>query len=185
MAIDDHDRALRLDPNYARACHNQGLAYEATGEVGRAMSDRETVISLSGAPMVKWWREYQTNTGRYSGAVDGINDPDIRAGLETCGRDRACWAKVLARLWRTASPIFQAAWNTQWSCKTAVHERSRFSALAHRVTTAPGSHQVRLRTESGITVAPVCLAGSAGTRRAMAALRRPVALRWLCEARGG
>jgi hypothetical protein len=54
------------------------------------VSDWEAAIRLSGPPTVKWWQEYLKKTSRYSGAIDGIYGPEIRAGLEACARDPAC-----------------------------------------------------------------------------------------------
>ena len=45
-AIQDLDRAIRLDPNYANAFNSRGVAYEAKGEYERAIQDLDQAIRL-------------------------------------------------------------------------------------------------------------------------------------------
>ncbi|MFC2006963.1 tetratricopeptide repeat protein [Chloroflexota bacterium] len=41
------NKAIDLDPEYADAYYNRGIAYDKSGEVGKAISDYEKCIELS------------------------------------------------------------------------------------------------------------------------------------------
>src|SRR5882672_8197883 len=45
-AIEDYDRAIRLDPNYANAFNSRGVAYQAKGQNDRALKDYDEAIRL-------------------------------------------------------------------------------------------------------------------------------------------
>jgi len=45
-ALQDYDRAIELDPNYAKAYHNRGIAYDELGEYQRALQDYGCAIEL-------------------------------------------------------------------------------------------------------------------------------------------
>ncbi len=46
LAIEDFDEAIRLDPQYALAYFNRGLAYNAIGDVARANADFDRAADL-------------------------------------------------------------------------------------------------------------------------------------------
>ena len=46
-AVADYTRALELNPNYARAYHNRGLAYDQLGEIDRAIADYSKALELN------------------------------------------------------------------------------------------------------------------------------------------
>ena len=46
-AIQDYDEAIRLNPNYADAYYNRGLAYGAKGDQDRAIQDLNEAIRLN------------------------------------------------------------------------------------------------------------------------------------------
>jgi tetratricopeptide (TPR) repeat protein len=46
-AIADLDRAIDLDPQYAAAYHNRGIAYKKLGEYRRAIADYDRAIELN------------------------------------------------------------------------------------------------------------------------------------------
>ena len=46
----DYDRAIQIDPDYADAYCNRRLAYQAKGEVVKAVSDLKMCIGLSADP---------------------------------------------------------------------------------------------------------------------------------------
>ncbi len=46
QAIEDFDQALRLDPSYALAYYNRGLAYKNLGEYRRAIEDFDQLLRL-------------------------------------------------------------------------------------------------------------------------------------------
>ncbi len=89
-AIEDYDQALRLDPGDADYYQNQGAAYESLGDYERAVENWERAIQIGGALRAKWWQEYMTGKGHYSGAVDGIFGPATRRGLMACAIDPDC-----------------------------------------------------------------------------------------------
>ena len=45
-AIEDFNQAIRLNPNYAAAFHNRGLAYDDKGQYDRAIEDFNQAIRL-------------------------------------------------------------------------------------------------------------------------------------------
>jgi len=51
-AIVELSKAIELDPEYADAYYNRGLAYNRSGEVAKAISDYEKCIELSDDPEV-------------------------------------------------------------------------------------------------------------------------------------
>ena len=46
-AIDDYDEAIRLDPQFASAYYNRGLAYQRLGQSERAIKDFNEAIRLN------------------------------------------------------------------------------------------------------------------------------------------
>jgi tetratricopeptide (TPR) repeat protein len=46
-AIADYTAALRIDPNYAVAYYDRGLAYRAKGDYDRAIADYEAVLRIN------------------------------------------------------------------------------------------------------------------------------------------
>ena len=46
-AIQDYDQAIRLNPNYASAFNNRGLAYVNKGDNDRAIQDYDQAIKLN------------------------------------------------------------------------------------------------------------------------------------------
>jgi Flp pilus assembly protein TadD len=47
-AMDDLQKALELDPNYAWAYCNRGFVYESLGDLEQAKADYEKALSLAG-----------------------------------------------------------------------------------------------------------------------------------------
>jgi tetratricopeptide (TPR) repeat protein len=45
-AIEDYDQALRIDPGYAKAYYNRGLAYDNLGEHRRAIEDYDQALRI-------------------------------------------------------------------------------------------------------------------------------------------
>src|SRR5229473_1776696 len=45
-AIEDYDRAVKLNPNYATAFDNRGVAYDAKRQYDRAIRDQDQAIKL-------------------------------------------------------------------------------------------------------------------------------------------
>jgi tetratricopeptide (TPR) repeat protein len=54
QAIEDYDRAIALDPEFAGAYHNRGVAYRLMDNRDAAIADFERVLELSDDP---YWRE--------------------------------------------------------------------------------------------------------------------------------
>jgi tetratricopeptide (TPR) repeat protein len=46
-AIDDHDRALKLNPGFYRAYNNRALAYRRKGDLDHAIADLEQVLRIN------------------------------------------------------------------------------------------------------------------------------------------
>ena len=46
-AIQDYDQSIKLNPNYARAFNNRGVAYQKKGEYDRAIKDFDESIKLN------------------------------------------------------------------------------------------------------------------------------------------
>jgi tetratricopeptide (TPR) repeat protein len=89
-ALEDFSQALRIDPTYADAYRNRGVVYENMGRFDRAVSDWDQEIQLGGAERARWWQEYLTAKGHYSGEIDGINSPAVWAALTACAVDPDC-----------------------------------------------------------------------------------------------
>ena len=89
-AIEDYDQAIRLNPESFRFYHNRGAAYRGLGEFDRAIRDWEQSIEIGGIPRVRVWQDSLKKIGHYSGAVDGVYDPETKAALIACVRDPEC-----------------------------------------------------------------------------------------------
>lgn len=89
-AVADFSQALEVDPDYIDAYRNRGVVYEYLGEYGRAVRDWDREIELGGAERARWWQEYLTGKGHYSGEIDGKNSPAIWAALTACAADPDC-----------------------------------------------------------------------------------------------
>ena len=46
-AIEDYDQAIRLNPNFAEAFYNRGVAYDGKGQPDRAIEDYDQAIRLN------------------------------------------------------------------------------------------------------------------------------------------
>ena len=44
--MDDYDKAIALNPNYALAYNNRGVAYSNKGEVNRAIADYRKALEI-------------------------------------------------------------------------------------------------------------------------------------------
>ncbi|HUS56117.1 MAG TPA: tetratricopeptide repeat protein [Thermohalobaculum sp.] len=89
-AIDDFNQALRIDPGYTDAYRNRGVVYESMGQYDRAVKDWDKEVQLGGAERAKWWQEYLSAKGYYSGEIDGVYSPGIWAAMMECARDPDC-----------------------------------------------------------------------------------------------
>jgi tetratricopeptide (TPR) repeat protein len=89
-AIEDLSAALRIDPTYTDAYRNRGVIYENLGKVDLAVRDWDREIQLGGAERARWWQEYLTEKGHYTGEIDGINSPAVWAALAECAADPDC-----------------------------------------------------------------------------------------------
>ena len=45
-AIEDFNKAISINPNYAGAYYNRGLAYALSGNIGRAISDLQKACDM-------------------------------------------------------------------------------------------------------------------------------------------
>ena len=90
QAIEDFNQALRIDPSYVDVYRNRGVVYESMGQFDRAVQDWDQEVQLGGAERAKWWQEYLTSKGYYSGDIDGIYSPGLWVDMMECARDPDC-----------------------------------------------------------------------------------------------
>jgi tetratricopeptide (TPR) repeat protein len=90
LAIESLSAALRIDPNYVDAYRNRGVVYEDMGRYELAVRDWDQEIELGGTERARWWQEYLTTNGHYSGEIDGRNSPAVWVALTACAIDPDC-----------------------------------------------------------------------------------------------
>lgn len=90
LGIKDLNHAIRLNPEHSNAYFSRGHAYNDLGESDRATRDWEHGIAIGGAPQILWWQGHLKILGHYSGAINGVYDPETKVALRACARDPAC-----------------------------------------------------------------------------------------------
>jgi len=91
LAMDDYNKSINLDPNYARPLNNRGVAHKRKGELDLAMKDFEAAINLDPT-----YADPFINRAELTAA---LKDFDEAIRLQPDAKDiwnERCWARAIS-----------------------------------------------------------------------------------------
>src|SRR5262249_9691303 len=98
LAMDDYNKSINLDPNYARPLNNRGVAHKRKGELDLALKDFEAAINLDPnyADALVNRAELREKQGDLAAA---LKDFDEAIRLQPDAKDvwnERCWARAIS-----------------------------------------------------------------------------------------